>query len=788
MRSFLGAYKVLARVLPNCASFLTQLQQSTDGKASSDKIEWTDVLRSHFRQAQTHLLSSKTITLPTADDQIWIVTDGAVRNSGIGATMYISRNKKIHLSGFFSSKLNSRHMTWLPCEIEALAIASAIKHFSPYIIQSKHKSCVLTDSKPCVQAYEKLHKGEFSSSPRVYTFLSTASQYQCELMHLAGAKNAPSDFASRNAAPCMMPRCQVCSFVSDFQENVVISSVSTADVLTGKTRCPFVTNSTWKALQQECPDLRRTHAYLQQGTRPSKKMTKIKDVKRYLNISSLSRDGLIVVRQQLPFGPIADRIVIPRAIASGILTALHLKLGHPTTHQLKSVCNRYFYALDLDNLIKSITDQCHQCTALRKVPHVVLPQSTGTPPEIIGREFAVDVMRRKKQTIFVLRETISSFTKTCLIPNEQSSTLRDTLLQLILDMTPMQGPTAVVRCDPAPGFYSLKNDKTLLSNGIALEIGRTKNKNKNPVAEKSIQELEDELSRQDPSGLGVTPTQLCHATNRLNSRIRSCGLAAREIWTQRDQFNGEQLPINDRDIISSKYLSRVSNHPSSERSKCPPLRLAQRTKVKPGDLVYILSDRDKTRSRNRYLVSSVDGIWCYIRKFSGAQLRQAPYKVKVTECYKVPEHKFTNQRTAWDYDDDLPMMPQTTSPSNPTNDSTETDLPLESPEIAYTPDEVTPKKPEIHAAEEPIHSPTNPAPATNNALPPNSFLEPPSLKPTNCPDTANSETESSTLASPLQESTQVLTEPRESNRNSPPVRKSSRCRRKPTHLNDYILY
>ena len=215
-------------------------------------------------------------------------------------------------------------------------------------------------------------------------------------------------------------------------------------------------------------------------------------------MSFLSRDCLIVVRQQLPFGPVADRIVIPHAIASGILTALHLKLEHPTTHQLKSACNHYFYALDLDNLIKSISDQCHQSTALKEVPHVVPPQSTGNPPEIIGRELANDAMRRKKQTIFVLRETISSFTKACLIPNEQSSTLRDTLLQQILDMTPMQGPAAVVRCDPAPGFYSLKNDKTLLSNGIALEIGRTKNKNKNPIAEKSIQELENELFRKDP--------------------------------------------------------------------------------------------------------------------------------------------------------------------------------------------------------------------------------------------------------------------------------------------------
>lgn len=81
-----------------------------------------------------------------------------------------------HLSGFFSAKLRGRQVTWLPCEVEALSIAVAIEHLHPYIVQSIHKACILTDSKPCVQAFEKLCRGEFSASPRVSTFLSTVSR------------------------------------------------------------------------------------------------------------------------------------------------------------------------------------------------------------------------------------------------------------------------------------------------------------------------------------------------------------------------------------------------------------------------------------------------------------------------------------------------------------------------------------------------------------------------------------------------------------------------------------
>ena len=100
---------------------------------------------------------------------------------------------------FFSAKLRKNQVNWLQCEVEALSIAASIKHFGPYIIQSSSSACVLTDSKPCVQAYEKLCRGQFSSSPRVLSFLSTASRYHASVRHVSESAIVPSDFASRNA-------------------------------------------------------------------------------------------------------------------------------------------------------------------------------------------------------------------------------------------------------------------------------------------------------------------------------------------------------------------------------------------------------------------------------------------------------------------------------------------------------------------------------------------------------------------------------------------------------------
>ena len=91
MRSFIGAYKVFARVLPNCSRFMAPLDDIVAGRQSNEVIPWCDDLRAAFKEAQLALSSNRTITLAKPDDLLWIVTDGAVRPPGIGATLYVTR-------------------------------------------------------------------------------------------------------------------------------------------------------------------------------------------------------------------------------------------------------------------------------------------------------------------------------------------------------------------------------------------------------------------------------------------------------------------------------------------------------------------------------------------------------------------------------------------------------------------------------------------------------------------------------------------------------------------------
>ena len=101
MLSFIGAYKVLARVIKGSASLMAPLYDVVAGRDSKELIVWTDELRSSFKKSQDASSTNCSITLPRAADQLWIVTDGSVKNLGLGATLYVTRGSRVLLAGFF---------------------------------------------------------------------------------------------------------------------------------------------------------------------------------------------------------------------------------------------------------------------------------------------------------------------------------------------------------------------------------------------------------------------------------------------------------------------------------------------------------------------------------------------------------------------------------------------------------------------------------------------------------------------------------------------------------------
>ena len=383
MRSFIGAFKAVSRCIPGYATLVSPLEDAIKGLQGSQTINCSQDLHQVFRKAQEALKFPRTLTIPRPSDRLLMTVDASPKNKGLGATLFIIRDGERMVAEFFSFKLKEYQLSWLPCEYEALAIATGIQHYAAYIRESNHPLVVFSDNKPCVQAFQNLCKGQFSASPRISSFLSTVSSHNVTISHLKGESNQTSDFNSRLPIECANTSCQICKFVNAISTTVV-NSVTVDEVLSGTGNMPYLNSSAWVAAQHDCSQLRRTYAHLTQGTRPSRKTRNVKDLRRYLQVSTVNSNGVLVVKKMDPFLHERELIIVPTFVLPGLLTALHLYFGHATSSQLQKVFNRRFYAIKGDAAIKNVTDSCEQCASMEKFPIELLPQRPISSPDNHG--------------------------------------------------------------------------------------------------------------------------------------------------------------------------------------------------------------------------------------------------------------------------------------------------------------------------------------------------------------------------------------------------------------------
>ena len=347
-----------------------------------------------------------------------------------------------------------------------------------------------TDSQSCVEAFGKLSKGGFSLSPRISSFLMNLNSHNVSIHHIKGSSIPLTDFCSRNPITCPDKNCQVCAFVSE-QADIDVTSLTISDIENGLAKMPFYNSAAWKEAQKQDQDLRRAFSQLSNGTPVGRKEKNLRKLRRYLHVSSISSTGTLIRKVVNPYGKDFELIVIPQSLVLGLMSALHIRLGHPTKSQFKKVWDRYFFALDCDKLINQCVESCSLCTSMKVLPKELFQQSTTELPIVIGKVFSADIIRRERQKIIVVMDILSSFKLTLLIPNEQHETLQQALIQLVSNFKHNDG--CDIKVDSAPGFTALRTDSILQSLNIKLDFGRVKNKNHNPTIDRAIQELEHEI-------------------------------------------------------------------------------------------------------------------------------------------------------------------------------------------------------------------------------------------------------------------------------------------------------
>ena len=65
---------------------------------------------------------------------------------------------------------------------------------------------------------------------------------------------------------------------------------------------------------------------------------------------------------------------------------------------------------------------------------------------------------------------MTSYTSSVSLEDERHQTLRDAIVKLCLELRPMDGPPAVIRTEPAPGFKALVDEPLSKKHRITIEL------------------------------------------------------------------------------------------------------------------------------------------------------------------------------------------------------------------------------------------------------------------------------------------------------------------------------
>ena len=641
LRSWIGIYKTFLIAMPGLASIMDPFDKMVAGvKDKTSKIQWTPELIDKFDAANAKCKTDiQFLTLPRNDEQLVLMPDATLRNPAIGITLNVVRDQKLLPVIFYSFKLTDTQTNWWPCEREALAVATAIKKCAHFITESKMPLLILSDSKPVVEAFQLMKKGKFSTSSRMSAFLYSANQYKVDIQHISGKykQNLGPDYLSRNPVQCNNKQCQICLFILQTSQCVVSAmkvlpsppvaikdiqgSVQTnvflkqgplmlrtfttqeIDRAEPNDNPPIGNKTTWMNIQQEDFACREAHKRLVSGQQPNKKGPLSNDIRKYYN-SCQAKDLLVVVDNIPNTTQMRHRIVVPKDFVPAVISQLHHReANHPSPYQLEKLFNKYYFGIHSKQVIAEVSDQCILCKSNKYMAPLKTKYQAISKPEHPGCIFNIDVMKRNNQKIMVARDLFSTYTTTAIIKSEQSNCLLKGIIECI---TPIRSSGQVtIRTDSAPGFLSIENSSYLSKLNIKLNTTDPSNKNSVASVDNAIRELEEELIKLSPHDSSVNPSILAMATKSMNNKIRNRGLTAFEIMFARDSVNQQNLNLIDKNLIDQQMKLKEKNNQHLMNSRFKNSH-EQNESFQKGDTIALITDKDKTKARDIFMVTGVD--------------------------------------------------------------------------------------------------------------------------------------------------------------------------------------
>ncbi|XP_024892655.1 uncharacterized protein K02A2.6-like, partial [Temnothorax curvispinosus] len=335
LRSFLGMIRYYDRFVPNLSAILQPLNNLLQKNV---KFYWSEDCEKSFQAAKRAFTSPKCLAHFDPRLPITLATDASPY--GIGAVLsHIYPDGSERAIQYASQTLSKTQRSYSQIDKEALAIIFGVRKFHQYLQSTEFT--LITDHRPLTQIFSPTKGLPIYTAMRMQHYALILQGFCYKIKYRKSKLHSNADCLSRLPIPRNTDEIE-CEAVDEFQE-------ATFDTLP-------ITAAQVAAATREDKELSNLLKFLITGSNS--------------NADSKSNKYYTVPYEEfsLLHGVIfrGHRVVIPIGLQKKILHELHL--GHFGTVKMKHLARGYVWWNKIDNDIKKLTQNCHECNSHRNNP------------------------------------------------------------------------------------------------------------------------------------------------------------------------------------------------------------------------------------------------------------------------------------------------------------------------------------------------------------------------------------------------------------------------------------
>ncbi|XP_011858133.1 PREDICTED: uncharacterized protein K02A2.6-like [Vollenhovia emeryi] len=314
------------------------------------KWSWNQSHDLAFDQIKKVMLSP--LLLEHYDPEKTLIVAADACATGIGGVLQRDSNGNERAVYHMAQSLTDAQRNYSQLEKEALALVTAVERFRKFIWGRKF--ILQTDHKPLVALLQTENtKGlKATTAARLKRWALRLLGYDFDIEYIRTQDFGQADALSR----------LIDDFRRDNAEELQVASIQAveADILEVKN---LSIDFFGKGLRNKLKDATKEDPLLRLVFQAIQKDWKIKESSESLEHFRRRSEDLSIIDDTLLFG---DRVVIPEALKSTILAALHK--GHPGIRRTKQLAREYVYWPKMSDDIEHLVCQCDSCALNQKLP------------------------------------------------------------------------------------------------------------------------------------------------------------------------------------------------------------------------------------------------------------------------------------------------------------------------------------------------------------------------------------------------------------------------------------